>query len=274
MLQTSIRAPVFAVLIFMTCALSLRAYLAIKLGEHGLAADFAADLSYLAVPPILALLLWPVLRANKVALLGLLRPQILSIRIAVQAVAIGLLARLAFWCQLVFCIATGITSSNEPTAIAGPQFAFSCPPPAPLLLGLLVWLFLIPTVEEVVHRGLLQSTLMRYGRWTAILASALIFAAFHKPTAMPLALIFGIVFAVQFDRSRVLWPCLFTHATYDGLILLDWRCLRGSWNPPADNLPLAEAAAWSLIGLFATAIAIVYLLATTGVPSAPRSPAC
>lgn len=273
MQQAAIRAPVFAVLIFMLCALFLRSYLNINLGHRGLNAEFARDLSYLIVPPTLALLLWPIIRANKAALLDLFDPRALGVRIVLQAIAIGLLARLAYWCQLVFIVATGLTSSGDPNAVAGPQFTFSCPSPLPLLVGLLVWLLLVPIVEEVVHRGLIQSSLLRHGRRTAILVSALLFTAFHKPEAMPVALIMGIVFAIQFDRSRVLWPCLLTHATYDGLILFDWRCLRGQWNPPADSLPLVQPAAWSLIGLLAASAAIVLLLAKTGARDAPRSAA-
>jgi len=271
MQQSSVRAPLIAVIIFNICALLVRAYLQIELGERGYHVNFAKDLSYLIVPPILALLLWPVVRRNRHALLRCFDIHRLTMRLVLNAVGIGLLARAAFWCALVFSVATGIATNANPAAIEGPVFRFGCPPAHEFALALLVWILLIPISEEVVHRGLIQSSLMPRGRHTAIILSALIFMAFHRPAAMPVALLLGIVMAIQFVESGTLWAPIITHAAYDGLTQLDWRCLQGVWNPLPADTPLMAPAIGSLCGLVATIGGIAWLLAKTGARRAPRS---
>ena len=270
MQQSSIRAPIIAVIVFNVCALLVRAYLQIELVARGHDANLAKDLSYLVVPPILALLLVPVFRGNRRALYACLDGHGLTLRLLFSAIGIGLLARAAYWCQLVFTVATGITTNSDPAAIEGPLFWFACPPVQEFALALVVWILLIPFVEEIIHRGLIQSTLMPSGHWTAVILSALIFTAFHAPSSMPIAFLLGIVLAIQFAGSGTLWAPIITHAVYDGLIQLDWRCMRGLWNPSPDDTPLIQPAFWSLCGLVVTVAGIAFLLSKTGARVAPR----
>ena len=58
------RTQVFVAILALTAALFARAYLQIILRESGYDKLYAADLSYLVVPPILTLLLFPVLKQN------------------------------------------------------------------------------------------------------------------------------------------------------------------------------------------------------------------
>jgi membrane protease YdiL (CAAX protease family) len=270
MQQSAIRAPIFAIIIMLVCAYVARAALEIELAKRGFESSYAADLSLLVVPLVLGVLMFPILRSNWQALMQLLSPQGINLRMILVAIAIGLLARTISWSKLVFSASTGLVSSSDPAAIVGPLFSWNCPPMQVFLLGLVVWIVITPVIEEVVHRGLIQSSLMHRGRWTAILVSALIFAAFHPPDSIPFVFLFGIVFAVQFANSQTLWTAIITHATYDGLIQFDWRCLRGTWNPRIEDTPMIETAAISAATLLLSGAAIVWLLKKTGAHNAPR----
>jgi membrane protease YdiL (CAAX protease family) len=267
----AIQAPVIAILLIQLLALLLRSNLQLKLIEGGHGTDYARDLSYLLVPPLLAVLLWPILRSSKNTVKSWFDPGGLTVRLVLTAVAIGILARVAWWCQLVAGIALGITVDSRVAAPSGPQFWFNCPPLTEFMVGLLVWVCLIPIVEEFVHRGLIQSALHSRGRCTAIVVSAFLFAAFHPPSAMPLAFTLGLVFAIQFARSGMLWASTISHAAYDGLIQFDWRCLHGTWNPRVTDSSLPDIATLSIVGFVLAAGGIVWLVSGIGAPSAPRS---
>ena len=271
MQQSAIRAPIFAIIIMLVCAYAARAALEIKLGERGIETSYAADLSLLVVPLILGVLMFPILRSNWQPLMRLVSPQGINLRMVIIAFAIGLLARIISWSELVFTVSTGLVSNSDPATIVGPVFSWNCPPLQVFLLGLVVWIVITPMIEEVVHRGLIQSSLMHRGRWTAILVSALIFAAFHPPYSIPFVFLFGIVFGVQFANSQTLWTAIITHATYDGLIQFDWRCLRGTWNPRIEDTPMILTAAISAATLLLSGAAIIWLLKKTGARSTPQS---
>ena len=268
-MQSAIRAPIFAIIIMLACAYPARAALEIELTKRGFETNYAADLSLFVVPLILGALMFPILRSNWQALMQLLSPHGINLGMIIIASAIGLLARMINWSELVFSASTGLVSNSDPAAIVGPLFSWNCPPLQVFLLGLVVWIVITPVIEEVVHRGLIQSSLMHRGRWTAILVSALIFAAFHRPESIPFVFLFGIVFAVQFANSQTLWTTIVTHATYDGLIQFDWRCLRGTWNPRIEDTPMVETAAISAAILLLSAAAIVVLLKKTRARSTP-----
>jgi len=224
-----VRTSLIAVLLFQVLALFMRAYLRLGLQENGLDQEFANDLSYLIVPPVLAILMLPIIRANLDLLRDALDLRRINIRLVFTAIAIGLLARLIWWLQLVARVLLGLTPDSDPGDIAAPVFTFHCPQPQAMLVALLVFGCLIPIVEEVINRGLIQSWLTPRGTWFAILISATLFAVFHAPGAIPAAFVGGLVFGVQFARTKTLWAPIITHASYDVLIVFDWRCLNGVW---------------------------------------------
>jgi len=80
------------------------------------------------------------------------------------------------------------------------------------------------------------------------------------------------VFGILFWQNKTVWPSLITHATVNGLIQIDWRCLQGKWNPPASQLPIWSAGLLSLLMLLACTFAIAYLLLKkkAGAQEAPR----
>ena len=256
----TIRAPILGILIIQLAALIARAFFEVKLKANGNDETFSADFSYLVVPPILAFLLFPILRDHKIFLRSWFRCEQLTLKLVLSAIGIGLFLRIAWWCQLVFRISTGITTNSNPNAIVGPTVTLECPTLMTLLLGFLVMAVLVPVIEEVICRGLIQSTLANQGKVIAIVVSAVIFAAYHPPANYFLTLLIGLVLGVQFWNSRTLWFSIITHATYNSLVQLDWRCTTGYWNPNASDLPQVEVATFSAIGLTLSVIAAAFLI--------------
>ena len=240
----------FAVIVATTAALFARSWLQVELLRDGLQKDYAADLSYLVVSPILLVLLFPVLRQDKAFLVEQLRPSMLSPSIILRAVAVGILIRVLWWSMTIAGVAFGIFRNDDPSAIEGPLFSFQCPPAQVALVGFLVMAVMVPIVEEVTHRAYVQSSLRRRGPVIAIAVSATVFAILHPPSSWSFTFVAGVVFGIQYWNSRSLWPSLISHATFNSLIQVDWRCLHGIWNPPISELPL-----WR-IGIPATGILV------------------
>lgn len=254
------RVPVVTVMIFLIAALFLRSWLQTILVARGADPRVAADLSYLLVPPLTALFLSPLLRNRGAWIMRLFRRQGITLATLLHAMTVGILLRIADWCQLIAGVALGLY--QDPTALSQPQprFAFDCPDAAYLILALLVTVMLIPLVEEFVNRGVIQSSLEYRGALIAIPVSAALFAIFHRSGSWPMSFLGGLALGVLFWKTRSLWPSLITHAAVNALIVLDWRCLHGQWNPPVSSLPLWTLALPSLAA-FALALAgIVYVL--------------
>lgn len=264
MQQSFIHVPIIAILIIQLFALLVREFLRTKLGDAGVATDFAKDLSYLVVPALLAVMLLPIFRSNWPPFSKLLSLTRVDLRLVLAAFAIGFLARVAWWSGLILQASLGLTTDSAAAAIEGPHFWFDCPPPVAFVTGLVVWIVLVPVTEEAIHRGLIQSTLMQRGRHFAIVCSALLFAVFHSPSGMLLAFVLGLVFGLQFANTKTLWTTIVTHATYDGLIQFDWRCLHGAWNPRPEDLPYTGTGIVSSFGLIACVALIIGLLTKTG----------
>lgn len=84
-----------------------------------------------------------------------------------------------------------------------------------LLAGLLV-----PLVEELAFRGLLQGWLReRYGPRAAIGLSALVFALMHGiPLLIPALLLIGGLLAWLYERSGSLWPAIAMHGAFNAIM--------------------------------------------------------
>ena len=255
-----VKSFIAAILVFETLALFVRSYLQVKLRDAGLQADDARYLSYLIVPVILGVALSPILRHNRVHVRRLFCVERLSLRLVVTAVTIGLLARIAWWSQLLARISFGITRNTDSSAVTGPEFRIACPGFESLMLGILVMSILVPIIEEIINRGLIQASLMRHGRARAIIVSAFLFGVFHPVAGFPFAFIFGIVFGIQFASSRTLWASMITHASYNALVQFDWRCLRGMWNPGFDDLPVLDVGFSAMAALLLAVLAIAVLI--------------
>lgn len=252
--------PVLLVVLFMLAALVIRSWVDALLVEQGTAPGVAANLSYLLVPICLLILLSPVMRDRMNLLRRLFSTAGTSLRSCLYAVLVGVLLRLVHWAQLVAGVATGFYGDVDSSGPLQPMFSFACPAIGVLLLGIFVMSVVTPLVEEFVHRGLIQSALHDKGPLLAIVTSALLFMVFHRPSSWGFVLFAGLVLGVLFWKTRTLWLPMITHATVNGLIEIDWNCLRGQWNPPAESLPLLPIAAAALLVLALSVIGLIFIL--------------
>ena len=263
MQAAALRIPIrylLLVVLAQVLALFTQAWLSQALLAQGYGELDAHYLAYLAVPPILLVVLAPVLLRHRAFLLRLFSMHRISVRLALAAVALGIATRIAWWAQMMARVSLGIDVNNNSQSIAGPAFSWTCPPLPSLMLGMLVMAVLIPTIEETLHRGVLQSAFVHKGPVPAILISAFIFTVFHPPASYWFVFFMGIVLGIQFWVTGSLWVTMITHATFNGLIQFDWRCLRGQWNPPPESLPQLVPAAVSLAVLAGALALIVALL--------------
>lgn len=78
-----------------------------------------------------------------------------------------------------------------------------------------------PIVEELTYRGLGYSLLERWGRWVAIVVTALLFGLSHGLVeGLPVLTIFGL--GLGWLRSRVdsVYPGMIVHGVFNGLALI------------------------------------------------------
>lgn len=86
----------------------------------------------------------------------------------------------------------------------------------------LVMLFVVaaPLFEEFIFRGLVFGGMRRsLGRWPAIFASAMVFAAVHPPVSFPAVFGVGVCAAFVYERHRVLFAPMLVHAAYNASIV-------------------------------------------------------
>jgi membrane protease YdiL (CAAX protease family) len=254
------RTTLAAVLLATTAALVARSWLQIELVQGGMQQILAEDVSYLVVPPILLFLLFPLWRNEKAFLKIQFRRQALTWRIAVTAIAIGVLIQLMWWSQLITCVSFGIYVSTDPDAIVGPAISFRCASPAVVFLGFFVTAFLVPLVEEITNRGYVQTALQKHGATLAVLVSATIFAIFHTLSSWPFAFFAGLLLGVQYWSTRSLWSSFISHATVNGLVQIDLRCLSVFWNPRLENIPILLPGLSSIFVFVCCTIALLALL--------------
>jgi membrane protease YdiL (CAAX protease family) len=247
-------APLFAILVFETAALIARSYLEVYLRDRDYGLNYAADLSYLVVPPILLLLGIPVLKEHGHLVLDLFRRNRVCGRLIVIGVLLGITLRCAFWGGLIAMTSFGITIGAEALPGIGPDFSWHCPAPWPMALGILVSVLLIPPIEEIINRGFFLHRLLHRGEIFAVLLSTVLFALFHNMQTIYLALGVGAFLAFATLNSGALWVSTIAHASFNLMGQFDWRCLNGRWNP-VEVTPIM-----SNIGAMATALFFVSLL--------------
>ena len=177
-----------------------------------------------------------------------------------SAIMIGLLLRVAWWAQLTARISFGITSSSDPDVREDFAATFLCPDWHLLVLAGLVWIIWVPVTEEFVHRGVIQGALSRKGPYFAIFTSSLLFALVHNPDNFVWVFIVGVVLGLLYWTTRSIWVPIVSHATYDGLIILDDLCLQLNWNPSKDNLPMLAQGLSALLIVGGCMLSIILLI--------------
>ena len=92
--------------------------------------------------------------------------------------------------------------------------------PVNFLIMILLAGILVPLVEELAFRGLLQGWLReRLGSSGGILLSSLVFALMHGiPTLVPALLLVGGLLAWLYESSGSLWPSIVMHAAFNTIM--------------------------------------------------------
>lgn len=253
-----------AVLLLLVAGLFLKAWITTAL-EPGLGdRGYATNVARLIVLPFVLLCAWFVVRERRRILSRLFAPRRFGLRMLVSALLLGALLRVLWWTQATARVAFGAGVDSLAQADSYFSLGYACPPAAVVAVAALAWLLLVPVTEEFVHRGILLSAFADRGGAFAVGVSAAIFAAAHPVGSIPFVVLSGIILGVQYWRCGSLLPPIVTHATYDGLQILDWLCLRIAWRPAADALPLWRIGFAALVvGALASA-AIVMLLWNAG----------
>lgn len=261
-----------AILLVLVLLLLLQAGLALELQRGGHGGDHALALARLATLPLLLALVLCLLRKQRRFIRTRLSPAALTPRILFTGIATGCLLRIAGWSQVTLRGAFGQLDA----ALDAPPVAFAvglaCPSVPVLATAAVAWIVLVPLTEEVIHRGVVQSWFARYGKWTAVVTSTLAFTALHEPPADPWVATIGLVFAIQYWNSRFLWLPLVTHASYDGLVLIDELCLELTWNPPRETLPALVPGSIAAVTFLLAIAAVTSLLRARWVEPPPRRP--
>jgi membrane protease YdiL (CAAX protease family) len=242
----------------------------LSLQRDGMNAAVANDLSYLVVPPILLVLMFPYLRRCRDALGQLFARHRLTLRVVLCSVALGLTLRLMWWASTTFLIGIGVLGNQDPNATVGPLIGFECPPLPVLALSLFVMSGLIPIFEEVVHRGYLLHALVPRGTLLAVMLSALIFGLMHRFPYVT-AFTVGAFLAVQTLNYGALWGPIITHATFNGAAVFDWDCFRIIWNPAASD-PVLSQLTWASVPIMIGSIFLAAFLATRKWPETLAAP--
>ncbi len=91
-----------------------------------------------------------------------------------------------------------------------------------LVLAIVMVVVVGPVVEEAVFRGaLLEGLMARLGPWPAIVAQALLFAAFHRSLWLLFpTFVLGVVLGWLAHTRDNLWPSIALHALYNALTVV------------------------------------------------------
>src|SRR5690606_26255375 len=84
--------------------------------------------------------------------------------------------------------------------------------------------------------------------------SAALFAAMHDPHTYIASFLAGVVLGVQALKFHTLWAPFLTHATFNGIVIIEQRFLHFVWHPAYPDLRLA------LFGMITATIAIAVIL--------------
>ncbi len=79
-----------------------------------------------------------------------------------------------------------------------------------------------PFFEEVLFRGLIQSTIRSYNirPWPAIVITSVIFTLFHPFGLQPAVFVLGMLLGYAYEKSGSLFRPMFIHALFNGLTLI------------------------------------------------------
>lgn len=267
-----VQASVPVIVLFTVAALFARSALQIHLTRAGYDSALAADLSFFVTLPIIAILMWPILRENGPAMRRWLRPPVSWPALFAYSVMLGVLCRIIHWTWLTAGIGFGWYYNPDFPTVPTAQFYIACPPAPILALAIFVQAVLTPLLEEVMNRGYILHSLLARGEILAVTCSAVLFSLMHRPQTIVNAFLIGVVLAVLALRLRTLWCPIIVHATYNLAAIIDWNCLHANWNPVV-TVPRDKLIACISVATMIVCIALSFWLlskAKTGTPLAPR----
>ncbi len=163
-------------------------------------------------------------RAEGLRTLGLAGPvRVSDVVTTLCGLIVGLLMVSAL---LTLTAALGAAMGNPPPAMQHELlevFQRAKAEPAGLALMLLGTVLLAPVLEELVYRGLLQTTLceaLRFEqRWAAVLLTAGLFGITHAavatPHALPALVALGVLLGYTYERTRNLYVPIAIHAGFN-----------------------------------------------------------
>ena len=154
----------------------------------------AARLSAVAGFIWLTLLVWPLIRKQHISIADMFRMPRSMPGTVLVGITIGLALRgiddlLLPWMALPMAASLSV----EPIQARS------------WLIALTSLVILTPLLEEIVYRGLVFRCLASHSRLFGYAGSATVFALLHPASVIPVAFLFGLVAAMQYDRSRSLW---------------------------------------------------------------------
>jgi membrane protease YdiL (CAAX protease family) len=258
-----LRVPIYAILLFEGAALIARSYLDVQLRNDGMQHFLATDLSYLIVPPLLLVLMYPILKGHGQLLLALFNLRTLNLRLILVGISLGVISYLATVSTNIALSAWEISVRESSLLAAGLTSTWSCESIWFPLLGILVSAILIPVIEEAINRGFLLHYFLPKGKLTAILLSSVLFAVFHQPHAIPPAFVIGIYLALLTLRSGSLFPATIAHCVHNLLVQIDIHCISIVWIPTNSISEIVVSGASAVM-------AIMVLLVVAGIMVSPK----
>ena len=113
--------------------------------------------------------------------------------------------------------------------IFGPDFQFDshqslttirlCDSPLKLTIMLLMIIVITPTFEELLFRGLIQSTIASYlpSKWLSILIASVVFSMLHQPTHWPAIFALSVCLGYSYEKSNSLFRPILIHAIFNAV---------------------------------------------------------
>ncbi len=113
--------------------------------------------------------------------------------------------------------------------------------------------------EEFLFRGVVYGQLRPFGKWQAVLISAMTFSLMHQNVAQMLyTFVCGIILALMYEWTGSIWCSVFFHLFNNELAVLSESLIYGAYGENAYYILMAWNAILILLGLISAVILIVY----------------
>jgi len=119
--------------------------------------------------------------------------------------------------------------SSHLNQVAVKFLTMTTPYPYLLVITILLIVFVVPMMEELLFRGLLQTWLKRcFGTYSAIMISASVFSVFHYSSSQGIEnieliaslFVLGCFLGFIYERQQSLWASIGLHSIFNGLSVL------------------------------------------------------